>query len=366
MLLVCLAACAFAGRQVIILEDHSPRDLSTAMKQKIQIVNGDAVIPNVGAAHDLVSAALEGTPSPKPNPDRSNCAAIIHLVQWKPDKVNDVPQAASSHWYVYSGAKGWDQDALAQNNRIFGIRHVLLMYVYLNLPAGFNQFPWYQVEATSKIPAPLRDLFLVSSAFTAEAVANAKFGVAAFDVPELPSDLSVTAGLATPNPSGVESVTTTGTAQSFDDEGRYFVDFSIGIPLRKMSEAKFDNTNNTVSPATVDKRTMFALIDLYPFRKDVKSTGWDWRPYGVAGLGIGSQPLHRILVAVGWGPKFAQFYVGALFSKQESLATLQAGATATPAQQAADARLKYGTQFAFGINIPVARALASLAGGKNN
>lgn len=361
LLLLCLAAPSFAARQIITLVDHSPRDLSSLPSG---LVNADATITNTRNARDLLQAAVKGTLSEPPNVDSPHFAAIIHVVKWKTQSGDGVPQSEASRWYVY--AKNSDQDAFAANNRIFGERHVLLMYVYLNLPAGFKLSPRYDVEVSSKLPATLLHLFQLAGQFTAQADTNNKFGVAAFDVPYLPSDMSATPSLESVAASGVATVTKTGDSQVFDNEGYYHTDFSVGIPIRKMSEVKFDNANNTVSQQTVDKRTMFALLDLYPYKKDVKSTAFDLRPYAVVGVGVGSQPLHRILTAVGWGPHFAQFYVGALFNKQQSLSGLQAGATATPAQQAAATSMKFGTQFAFGINIPVARAVSTLMSGSQS
>jgi hypothetical protein len=88
-------------------------------------------------------------------------------------------------------------------------------------------------------------------------------------------------------------------------------------------------------------------------------------PYGLVGIGVSSQPLHRILVAAGWGPQYAQFYFGALLSNHQALNSLSVGTTATPAQTAADIHQRYSTQFAFGINLAVRDVFQSATAKQN-
>ena len=53
-------------------------------------------------------------------------------------------------------------------------------------------------------------------------------------------------------------------------------------------------------------------------------------------LVVGRPAASRILLAAGWGPRFAQFYGGVAFVKQASLKSLSPGSSATPAETAAD------------------------------
>jgi hypothetical protein len=210
----------------------------------------------------------------------------------------------------------------------------------------------YELSVTSKLPANFQHLFNLAGAFAPAAEGGSYqnyYGLADFNISYVPSDISVTPYTVADD----GTRTAVGDSVIFDNEGTYRWDVSVAVPIRKMGQLQFNNANNTVTAQNPDKKNVFAVIDLYPFKKDVKSQTFDLHPYAVAGVAVGSQPLHKILVGLGWGPKFAQFYVGALFVRQQNLTTLSEGSVATPAQQAADTRMVFKPQFAFGINLPV-------------
>jgi hypothetical protein len=225
------------------------------------------------------------------------------------------------------------------------------------------------MDVTSKIPANQLHLFEAASAFlSAKSEAAIKvaqpqnvFGITDANISYVPSDISVT-GSFSMSPG---DLTPLGDAVAFDNEGKYWWDVSVAVPISKMSELQFSNADNTVTAAKVDKRTVFAVVDLYPFKKDVKNPTFDLRPYGLVGIGVASQPLHRILAAIGWGPRYAQFYAGVLFSDQQSLTTLQTGSAATPAQSAADIRMKFSPAFTFGLNLTVRDVFQSATAQQN-
>jgi len=137
---------------------------------------------------------------------------------------------------------------------------------------------------------------------------------------------------------------------------------SAGIPIRKMSQLNFQSSSNTLTPQTVDKRSVFGLLDFYPWRKqevDLAYENFSWIPSFVAGLPVTGQPLHQPLFALGWGPRVAQFYFGAIVRKQNSL---PAGSTLTPGTSACTG---WCPEFAFGINIS-AKALKSALSSKSS
>ena len=282
------------------------------------------------------------------------------MVRWKNAPLSDDAAAAvqtvdTQNWYVYNGAGSWAQDDFNKNKRVFGAKNVGLLYIHLNRTTGYSVE--YDLDVTSKIPANQLHLFEAASAFlsakseAAARIATAQnvFGITDANISYVPSDLSVTGNFSM----APGELTPIGDSVVFDNEGKYWWDVSVAVPITKMSQLQFNNTDNTVTAAKVDKRTVFAVLDLYPFLKDVKNPGFDKHPYGLVGVGVASQPLHRILVALGWGPQYAQFYVGATFIKQQSLNSLQPGSAATPSQTAADVRMKYSPAFAFGINLTV-------------
>src|SRR5207253_1047462 len=128
-------------------------------------------------------------------------------------------------------------------------------------------------------------------------------------------------------------------------EGLYWWDVSVGVPIRRISQLSFQNTNNSLSPVKVDKQNIFALLNLYPVRVDVKTQGFTWIPHFVGGVAIAKQPQNKILIGGAFGPYFANFYLGALFVKQQE--------KADPTATTSSIRNVYKPQFTFGLNLPV-------------
>ncbi len=368
-----LTRVVLAASSSIILQDDAPKTLDNVTAY---VDSKTGVIAGPSDAQKLIEAAMAHPPfSPYhatlPKVDDKGFYCIIHTVVWSDAAAQRTPANAqqkaqsvkSQHWYLYNGSSKWGLDDFTTNQRIFGAKNVLMLYVYVNMSSTTMFSPRYEVQVTSKEPANVVHLFQLAAAFvpSAQQAAEAKLlpnnyaGWADFDVPYVPSDISVATYIVQGDPDAPTNKlrTVVGDSMVFDDEGYYYWDASVGVPIRKMGQLQFNNVNNTVTAQNPDKRNVFALLDGYPFKKDVKSSGFDWRPYGVAGVAIGSQPLHKILVGIGWGPQFAQFYIGALFVKEQNLMTLTPGAIATPAQQAVDTRLGFHPQFAFGINLPV-------------
>lgn len=359
---------AFAQTQHVALRDNTLTALPDAMRP---FLNTDkATIGGVGDAKNILSIALApanaaGYYSNDRKPkwtaadlDKPDYYCVIQVVKWKDQKNVD-----AQNWYVYSGRKGWAQDDFTSNKRIFGAKNVALLFIHLNRSADYTTE--YDIDATKKLPAPVLHLFQAAGAFGALAEFNGTpdvFGFADANISYVPSDLTFS-GYTSTSPGSSASI-----SNSFvvDNEGTYFWDVSVAVPIRKISQLQFNNTNNTVTANNVDKNSVFTVLDLYPFKKDVKATTPYWRPYGLAGIAVAQQPLHKVLVGAGFGAPFAQFYFGAVFVKQDSLTGLSENSMATPAQQAAATSQRFKPQFAFGINLPVREVFQAATGKTGN
>jgi hypothetical protein len=378
--------CALGATASVVLVDNSPKRVD-GITQYVEAAHGTIKSPR--EARNLIDLVLktgefayDADPA-KTKTDNAGFYCIIHTVVWeKPDDTATpggdtqlAQKVKEQHWYLYSGSNKWTLDEFTTTKRIYGARNVALVYVYLDKATTALFQPRYEIDITSKEPANIQHLFALAAAYlpapqqaATEKISVTNYGgMANFDVRYVPSDISVTPFIMQGDPDRPAETMRTGVGDSvvFDDEGYYYWDASVGIPIRKMGQLEFQNVNNTITAKEPDKRTAFALLDLYPFKKDVKAQGSDWRPYAVAGVGIGKQPLHRILVGMGWGPKFAQFYVGAMFTKEQELKGLAVGASATPQQQASATGVRYDPKFAFGINLPV-RDVFKAASGSNS
>lgn len=149
-------------------------------------------------------------------------------------------------------------------------------------------------------------------------------------------------------------------SETFDNEGRYFFDFSVGVPITKIRDVKFTSTSlDRLTATKTDQSNLFAFFNLYPVPVDTKRNAVQRWPHLVTGTKIGSQPLKKVVLAGGWGPVMANFYVGVLFNTR----ALAEGATCDnpTASAAAGAKLQNKTckEFTFGINLPVGALISA-------
>lgn len=157
---------------------------------------------------------------------------------------------------------------------------------------------------------------------------------------------------ASPQPGAKTSVLLD--AKTFDNEGKYHIDFSVGVPITKISELTYVESSNGLAPANVDKQKIFALFDYYPVPVDVKGTILPKYPYLVTGVAIGSRPLQKVLFGIGWGPIYANFYAALLLNTQKAPSGWTCG-DKLPSSSTAGAALSNHTcpEFNFGLNVAV-------------
>jgi hypothetical protein len=346
------------------LIDTDSAQLADAKYARLLILN--AIKNNVWAPSDLLPVNADGLGAP--NPDAKDFHCIIHVLRWGKDGKVD-----KQNWYIYShgevkGFNGkWSYKDFATNDRLFGTSKVWLLYVHLNnLGKNYYQVR-YDFEVRKKLPAPVADLFSVLQLFTSAAQAAGEeplknvWGGGSIKIDYVPSDMTVTANIlpskVTVEQNRVTNSEVTGPVvaiekpKTFDNEGLYWWDVSVGIPFRHISQITFDNTSNTVAPKEVTKQNLFALLNLYPIRTDVKTQNFTWIPHFVGGVAIAKKPQDKILLGAGFGPYFANFYLGALFVKQQEKAA---------AGSAQLIRTHYKPQFTLGLNLPVRGIKAAL------
>jgi hypothetical protein len=273
----------------------------------------------------------------------------------------DKQAVEKQNWYVYHSGR-WSQEDFTTRKHIPGMAQVWLIYLHLNRQSKYKVS--YPFEITEVVPAPLQDLFsLLQLAVTARAQAETPinprvWGGACVPVELLPSTLAIkpTATVVTPADA---AATALGDPVTFDDEGPYHWDVSVGVPIHKISELDFSSSGSTVTAKKVDKQNLFALFDYYFVPVDFKRQTFSGIPFLVAGVAITSKPFDRPLLGIGWGTKLASIYVGVVFDKQQSPQTLGTGSQATPGQLSADLKSHRKGQFAFGLHLS-AKAVSDL------
>jgi hypothetical protein len=201
---------------------------------------------------------------------------LIHVVRW-----SDGAEIVKENWYVYR-AGPWTDAQFATARRIYGRRQVWFLYIQLNARPGGSIL--YTIQTTKKAPAffthlqsaaGLFGINLTDSVGEAQDIWNAKL----LTIPYVPSSVTIASK---------------GSSATFDNEGLSWLDFSAAIPVTK-----------------TDATGMYALTDLYFRPVDLSSTmGFDSLPHFVGGAWVGSQPLKKILIGIGWGPMYGGVVMG--------------------------------------------------------
>jgi hypothetical protein len=350
-----------------------------------------AILNPTDAGRIIREAIADGrlaVPPPYYDPGTGSFSAdfycVVHVLRWanesktKDASGNDVQAqtVAAQNWYVFNSGKGkgsgsgkkWSNEDFTTLNRLFGVKNVWLLYLHLNsIPKFGYQQARYDFNIEKKAPQNVSNLFSVAQLFITFTGAGAAplssvplnyWGGGSVDLDYVPSNVTITANIVKDVLNG--PVVAVDKPKKFDNEGRYWWDISVAVPVRHISETQFDTTANTVTAKKVDKQNAFALLNLYPVPVDLKGSTLTWIPHFVGGVAIAKQPLKKFLLGVGFGPTFANFYVAAVFTEVKRPATLKEGDGATPAQLNADLRRSFKPKFSFGFNLPIRGVLESL------
>jgi hypothetical protein len=264
---------------------------------------------------------------------------LIHTLRW--GMTASAPRIVDQRWYVFRDEvlQEWSDEDFTTRQRILGVSQFQVMYVHLGRPPGFEYKPFYEIVIKKKIAINVQNLMGAASLMLPQPASlqprvvrqSANIWYASkIERAYVPSD--VTLNVIIPGADPIPSVT-------IANEGLARWDVGIGVPVTKITQTSFDLTNGTIAPLYVDKRSLFALLNLYVFKaRDLYGSNFSWWPYPVAGVALGSRPLHNIVAAVGWGSNYANVYGGVLWSRQPDLTT-------------SGLQIRCPPQFTFGINL---------------
>ena len=182
----------------------------------------------------------------------------------------------------------------------------------------------------------------------------------------LPSDVSIagySVGVDTPLKDEDRSAKQIGLVGAYNDEALYWWDASIGIPVHKIKDLQYSDTDNTVTATQVDKQSAYAMFNLMPRPIDLTAPSFNVR--FLVGFPLTSSPWDKLFAggAIGlpWKPfQNFQFFAGATFLRTTQPATLTAGSEASNAQLQNDLRIKTTPKLTVGINVPVKSVIDKL------
>jgi hypothetical protein len=383
MLAVCLhAQPLFAADQTEHLKDP-PKVLPSTVKISSTDVNDEQV-------KTFMTVAFPGA-----TVDSPDFYCVVHIVDWGTND-QDPSKVVGSRWYVYRGRGSattpggtWTTERF-RGTRIYGADRIRLAYVHLNVPAieatelnaqqlqevdagtgtstrkgvltRFGSFVLekdylgisYQIDVVKKLPAPLQNLYDALGLLQAERATNpirltqkvALYAAGTYDIAHVPSDVTIAGTLTYGTP--LEKKTTDLGKQTYDNEGLYRWDISLGIPLRSVKELNFETSGGDVFVKEVERTKLMMFLNIYVRPVDTKNVRFIAFPRPVVGLALSKKPLERIFVGGSIGLNKVQVFAGRQWSQVETAP--EPASTATTDQTKA---VKYEDNWMFGINVPV-------------
>jgi hypothetical protein len=194
------------------------------------------------------------------------------------------------------------------------------------------------------------------------------WGAGRIDDIGLPSDVSI-AGYAVNKTDALKdedrSVKQIGSVGAFNDEQLYWWDASVGIPVHKIKDLQYSESDNTVVASQVDKQSAYAMFNLMLHPVDLSNPKSNVWPRLLVGFPLSSSPWDSLFagggIGIPWKPvQNFQFFAGVAFNRGKQPTTLNAGSSATNAQLQNDLQVKTTPKFTFGINVPVKSVLDKL------
>jgi hypothetical protein len=325
---------------------HSFKDYGITQAQASDLMDLEAgTIRSRDAARRLIESTLKKQ-NPSVNLDVQSFYCIINVVRWTGTG------SGKPRWYVYH-ASNWGDDDFSSKNRIFGVKNPWILIIHLNSPGGYDLS--YQINVKHRLPANIQHLsdlahFATTTPAAPDECAGCIWAAQSIDA-NPPSDIDIAPQVAPNNPATIAQYGSRVKAlddksTTFDNEGLYHWDVSLGIPIRSYKQLNINSTNGSVTAQNIDRRNLLALFDYYPKAVDLKGSNFAHYPYFVGGVAFASKPLQKALVGIGWGPTLANFYAGCMIVTQR-----KPGASSN----------EQTFQFAFGLNLPV-RAIADKLG----
>ncbi len=304
--------------------------------------------------------------------------AIVHLVKFSGDTHRD-------RWLLFNRSKG--KVTASSDTRIMGSKRVAVVFVHLGVDVTIEKLEEVETEGVRKVAKTAIAPFDAASALYANveyrAIAKPKLPI---NIQRLLGLLKIAAGLAqgeerlatrtmamlgfgvytdmpVPSDLTVFGVRVGDTPQGFgrpityDNEGKYFWDASVAVPINKITLLDYDEENGTFTPKVINKQSIYGVIDIYPFPVDIKAGTMRWLvPRAMVGIGMTGRPGENFLLAGAFGIKEFQVFIGSAFANQR---VLKPGADPANGENYTQ---RYASRLTYGINVPVLSALKKLGG----
>lgn len=136
-------------------------------------------------------------------------------------------------------------------------------------------------------------------------------------------------------------------SKTYDDEGLYHWDVSVGVPVKSVKELQYSSTDGSVTAKEISRLNAYGFFDVYPVATDLKATpAFAW-PHLIVGLPFSGKVFNKPFFGSGGVVNFQQipkigpaiskvvpvkfnFYGGVVYNKEFRPATLAIGSPASP------------------------------------
>jgi hypothetical protein len=230
----------------------------------------------------------------------------------------------------------------------------------------------YQVDVTKKLPAPIQNLsdalsvggFLQAAAATDQVSTEpgVLYGGRILEILDVPSDVKVSGRLIVKETQGLNTTEKTFDlgSQTYDNEGLYYWDVSVGLPVRSIKQLNFEAEGGTVFTKEVDKQNMYLMFNVFVRPADTKRLEHKIIPSPLIGIGLSKKPLDTVFTGGSIGLNRVQFFAGAVWVKTLEEQQPGEGANPVPASPTDPRTPRYRPKFMAGINVPARQVAAFL------
>lgn len=210
----------------------------------------------------------------------------------------------------------------------------------------------YQVDVVKKLPSPVQNLSdaLAIGGLEAAAAVNevttkpgVLYGGRILEIADVPSDVKVQGRLVVKKPAASDTTFDLG-SKTYDNEGLYFWDVSLGVPLNTIKQLNFEAEGGAIVPKEVDKQNLYLLFNIFIRPTDTKKLEHRLIPSPLIGIGLSKKPLDTVFAGLSMGLNRIQIFGGGVWLKTQETA----GVAAT-----------YQQKWLVGANVPV-RQIANL------
>ncbi|MGJ5814534.1 hypothetical protein [Paludibaculum fermentans] len=146
-----------------------------------------------------------------------------------------------------------------------------------------------------------------------------------------------------------------------DNEGKYWFDASIGLPVKKVDELEYVRADNRLQTREVAAESILGLANFIPHKIDIKDPKTTWHPRFIIGLGLRGRVLDRTFFGFGMGFALGPFKNNAILQAFQPYAGLQRTVTRVTESATGQVKSSSAWKLAIGINIPVKSAVERLA-----